>query len=60
MSDFQDYLKKALEDPEFRAEYEALEPIYTIKRQFIEARIQQHNQTKTYEDQNGDQKWPMK
>ena len=42
MSDFQDYLKKALEDPEFRADYEALEPIYTIKRQLIEARIQQH------------------
>ncbi len=35
---FKDYLKEQLKDPEFRREYEALEPEYEIIRQIILAR----------------------
>ena len=36
--DFQRYLDKQLEDPEFREEWEALEPEYTIMQAMIDAR----------------------
>jgi len=35
---FKDHLKEQLKDPEFRSEYEALEPEYEIIRQIILAR----------------------
>lgn len=38
MSDFEKLLKNQLEDPEFRAEYEALEPEFAIIQAFIDAR----------------------
>ena len=36
--DFQRYLDKQLEDPEFREEWDALEPEYTIMQAMIDAR----------------------
>lgn len=38
MSDFQEYLNEQLKNPAFRAEWEALEPEYQIKRMLIEER----------------------
>ncbi len=35
---FRDHLKEELKDPEFKSEYEALEPEYEIIRQIILAR----------------------
>lgn len=35
---FKDHLKEQLKDPDFRSEYEALEPEYEIIRQIILAR----------------------
>ena len=37
-TNFDEYLKKQLEDPEFKKEYDALEPEYAIIRQLIQAR----------------------
>ena len=34
-----DFLKEELQDPEFRKEYEALQPEYEIKRAMIQARM---------------------
>ncbi len=42
MDDFEKYLEKALQDPEFREEYEALEPIYALKRQLVELRTKEN------------------
>lgn len=36
--DFNTYLQEQLKDPEFRAEYEALEPEFAIMRAMVEAR----------------------
>lgn len=36
--DFQRYLERQLEDPEFRKEWEALEPEYTIMQAILDAR----------------------
>lgn len=36
---FQDFKAEALKDPELRAEYEALKPIFELKKQMIKARI---------------------
>ncbi len=36
--DFERYLEEQLKDPEFRKEYEALEPEYTIMQAMIDAR----------------------
>lgn len=38
MSNFKDFLNEQLQDHEFRAEYEALEPEFTIIRAMINAR----------------------
>ena len=38
MSDFNDFLNEQLRDPEFRAEYEALEPEFSIMQALIDAR----------------------
>ena len=39
MNSFDSYLKGKLKDPAFRAEYEALEPEYTIIQAMIDARM---------------------
>ena len=38
MSEFDDYLAEQLQDPEIKAEWEALEPEFAIKQALIEAR----------------------
>lgn len=38
MTKFDDFLAQQLKDPDFRAEYEALEPEFTIMQVMIEAR----------------------
>ena len=38
MTTFKDFLKEQLEDPEFREEYEALEPEFVIVQALIDAR----------------------
>ena len=38
MSTFNEYLKEQLKDPEFKREYEALEPEYAIIQALIDAR----------------------
>lgn len=38
MSNFNDFLKEQLQDPEIRREYEALEPEYSIIQAMIDAR----------------------
>lgn len=38
MTDFNKLLSEQMKDPEFRKEYEALEPEFTIKRAMIDAR----------------------
>jgi transcriptional regulator with XRE-family HTH domain len=40
MNEFNEYLKEQLKDPEFRAEYEALEPEFAIIQAMVEARKQ--------------------
>ena len=38
MSDFNDFLNEQLTDPEFKAEYDALEPEFSIIQAMIDAR----------------------
>lgn len=38
MTNFNDYLKEQMKDPEFKAEYEALEPEFSIIQAIIDAR----------------------
>jgi transcriptional regulator with XRE-family HTH domain len=38
MSEWKEFLKEQLKDPEFRAEYEALEPEFAIVQAMIDAR----------------------
>ncbi|MCD7887478.1 MAG: helix-turn-helix domain-containing protein [Clostridiales bacterium] len=38
MTNFDDFLKEELKDPEFRAEYEALEPEFSVMQAMIDAR----------------------
>ncbi len=38
MSEFQEFLKEQLQDPDFRAEYESLEPEFSIIQAMIDAR----------------------
>ncbi len=40
MSDFRKYLKKQLEDPAFKAEYETLRPEYEAIKAIIAARLE--------------------
>ena len=42
MSDFQKYLEQQMKDPEFEAEWKALEPEYQIMRAIVEARKKSH------------------
>jgi DNA-directed RNA polymerase specialized sigma subunit len=36
---FKSFKEKALENPEIKAEYEALQPIFELKKQMIQARL---------------------
>jgi hypothetical protein len=38
MSTFEEFLNEEMQDPEFRAEYEALEPEFSIIQAMIDAR----------------------
>ncbi len=40
MSDLQKYLNKQLEDPEFRAEYEATRQEFALARALVQARLE--------------------
>ena len=42
MSSYEDYKKRALQNPEVKAEYDALQPEYDIIQTMINARRQQH------------------
>ncbi len=50
---FRDHLKEQLKDPEFRSEYEALEPEYEIIRQIIIARNELNITQKELADRTG-------
>ena len=41
MSEFDDYLAEQLQDPEIKAEWDALEPEFAIKQALIDARKEQ-------------------
>jgi len=40
-TNFREYLKDALQDPETKDEFDALEPIYAFKHQLMEIRIRE-------------------
>ena len=42
MSSYKDYKKRALRNPEVKAEYDALQPEYDIIQAMIDARLQQN------------------
>ena len=42
MTKFNDFLAEELKDPEFKAEYDALEPEYKLIKQLIKARADNH------------------
>jgi DNA-binding XRE family transcriptional regulator len=39
MKNYEDFFKEQMQNPEIKAEYDALAPEYEIKKQLIEARI---------------------
>ena len=42
MSSYNDYKKRVLQNPEIKAEYDALQPEYDIIQAMIDARVQQN------------------
>lgn len=42
MSSYKDYKKRALQNPEVKSEYDALQPEYDIIQTMIDARVQQN------------------
>ena len=42
MSNYKDYKKKVLQNPEIKSEYDALQPEYDIIQAMIDARLQQN------------------
>ena len=42
MSSYKDYKKRALQNPEVKAEYDALQPEYDIIQAMVDARVQQN------------------
>jgi len=42
MDDFERFLEEAMQDPEFKAEYDALEPEYRLVQQLIDYRREQN------------------
>lgn len=53
MTDFNDFLEEQLKDPEFRAEYEALEPEFAIVQAMIDARRRTGMTQKQLADKTG-------
>ena len=48
MSSYKIYKKRALQNPEVKAEYDALQPEYDIIQAMIDARVQHENHTFYY------------
>ena len=53
MSSFNDLLKEQLKDPQFKAEWDALEPEYTIVQAIIDARKRSGLTQKELSDRSG-------
>ena len=53
MNDLDRYLEEQLKDPEFREEYEKLQPEYEIMRSLIDARIRQNLTQKELSERSG-------
>lgn len=53
MSDLQKYLKKQMEDPEFRAEHEATRAEFEVTRALIEARVSMNMTQKELAERSG-------
>lgn len=53
MSDFQKYLDQQMNDPEFAAEYEAMQPEYEAIRAVIAARLESHMTQKELAEKTG-------
>lgn len=53
MSSYKDYKKKALRNPEVKAEYDALQPEYDIIQAMIDARNSQHITKKELAEKTG-------
>ena len=53
MSSYNDYKKKALQNPEVKTEYDALQPEYDIIQAMIDARVQQNMTQKELSTRTG-------
>ena len=53
MSSYKDYKKRALQNPEVKAEYDALQPEYDIIQAMIDARVQQNMTQKDLSTKTG-------
>lgn len=53
MSDFRKYLEKQMDDPEFKAEYEAQQPEFEAVRAVISARLACHMTQKELAERSG-------
>ena len=53
MSNYKDYKRKALDNPEVKAEYDALQPEYDLIQAMIEARLSQNFSQKELSDRTG-------
>ena len=53
MSSYKAYKQKVLQNPEVKAEYDALQPEYDIIQAMIDARVEQNMTQKDYISQNG-------
>ena len=53
MSSYKDYKKRALQNPEVKAEYDTLQPEYDIIQAMIDARVQQNMTQKDLSTKTG-------
>ncbi len=53
MSSYNDYKKRALQNPEVKAEYDALQPEFDIIQTMIDARVQQNMTQKELAEKTG-------
>ena len=53
MSEFKEFLNEQLQDPEFREEYENLQPEFDVIRAMVDARISQNLTQKELADKTG-------
>ena len=53
MSSYKEYKKRALQNPEVKVEYDALQPEYDIIQAMIEARVQQNMTQKELSSKTG-------